>query len=53
MAGVRVNRRVPNPLGWPVYDVEPVGATLNQASRTSVVIYVHGGGWVNEIRIQH
>lgn len=52
MAGVRVNRRVPNPLGWPVYDVEPVGATPNQ-TRASVVIYVHGGAWVNEIRIQH
>lgn len=31
----------------------PVGATSNLASRPSVVIYVHGGAWVNEIRIQH
>lgn len=53
MAGVRINRRVPNSPGWPVYDVEPVRATPNQEGLASVVIYVHGGGWVNEIRIQH
>ena len=50
LPGVRVSRRVPNPLGWPVYDVEPAGVAANQSS---VVVYVHGGGWVNEIAGQH
>ncbi|WP_246081299.1 alpha/beta hydrolase fold domain-containing protein [Homoserinimonas aerilata] len=38
-----------DPSGWPVYDVEPIGA----APRASVAVYVHGGGWVNEITGQH
>lgn len=50
LLGVRVGRRVPNPLGWPVYDVEP---TVAEPKLSSVVVYVHGGGWVNEIAGQH
>jgi acetyl esterase/lipase len=34
--------------GWPVYTITP----RNGASRGAVV-YVHGGGWVNEIAVQH
>lgn len=50
LAGVSVVRRVPNPRGWPVYDVEPAGAGRRPSS---AVVYVHGGGWVNEIAGQH
>jgi acetyl esterase/lipase len=53
LEGVRVDRRLPNPLAWPVYDVEPADRAQNREGRTSVVVYVHGGGWVNEIRFQH
>ncbi|WP_083508822.1 alpha/beta hydrolase fold domain-containing protein [Arthrobacter alpinus] len=48
LRGVRVERRVPNPLGWPVYDVKP-----EDGGRASVVVYVHGGGWVNEMSLPH
>ncbi|MDN5722025.1 MAG: alpha/beta hydrolase [Corynebacterium sp.] len=34
--------------GWPVYTVAPSGA-----QRAGSVVYVHGGGWVNEIVRQH
>lgn len=53
LEGVRVDRRLPNPLGWPVYDVVPADRAQQGEGQASVVVYVHGGGWVNEIRIQH
>lgn len=53
LEGVSVTRRVPNSLGWPVYDVDVESPSPNQGSRNSVVVYVHGGAWVNEIRFQH
>ena len=58
LEGVRVDRRLPNPLGWPVYDITPEGTDSEGAGTgghrpRSVVVYVHGGGWVNEIRLQH
>ena len=34
--------------GWPVYTITPSGA-----SSVGSVVYVHGGGWVNEIVRQH
>lgn len=34
--------------GWPVYTVAPSGARP-----TGSVVYIHGGGWVNEIVRQH
>ncbi len=34
--------------GWPLYAITPVGPTP-----TGTVIYAHGGGWVNEIAVQH
>lgn len=37
-----------NHAGWPVYTVTP----RNTPARGNVV-YVHGGGWVNEISLQH
>lgn len=51
--GVHVERRLSNPVGWPVYDVEPKAGAAHQAGSASVVVYVHGGGWVNEITDQH
>lgn len=51
--GVRVNRRLPDPKGWPVYDVEPSTPAAQAARPEAVVVYVHGGGWVNEIAPQH
>lgn len=48
LKGVRVDRRLSDPRGWPVYDVEPA-----HTESAGVVVYVHGGGWVNEIRPQH
>lgn len=53
LEGVSVDRRLPNPLGWPVYDVVPADRAQHGEGQASVVVYVHGGGWVNEIRIQH
>lgn len=53
LKGVRVDRRLPNPLGWPVYDLEPANKDQNSDGHASVVVYIHGGGWVNEIRAQH
>lgn len=53
LEGVRVDRRLPNPLGWPVYDITPEAAGAEEQWPKSVVVYVHGGGWVNEIRLQH
>ncbi|MEO7123587.1 MAG: alpha/beta hydrolase [Lacisediminihabitans sp.] len=37
-----------NSAGWPVYTVAPRDAPARGA-----VVYVHGGGWVNEISLQH
>jgi acetyl esterase/lipase len=34
--------------GWPVYTITPVGSEPR-----GTVIYAHGGGWVNEIAVQH
>ncbi|WEO78285.1 alpha/beta hydrolase [Cryobacterium sp. SO2] len=34
--------------GWPVYTITPVGTTP-----VGSVVYVHGGGWVNQIAGQH
>lgn len=53
LEGARVDRRLPNPLGWPVYDVEPANRAQNGEGQEPVVVYIHGGGWVNEIRLQH
>ncbi|PCC57784.1 esterase [Brevibacterium aurantiacum] len=53
LEGVRVDRRLPDPNGWPVYDVEPSASAEQKARPKSVVVYVHGGGWVNEIAPQH
>jgi acetyl esterase/lipase len=33
---------------WPVYTITPVGTTP-----VGSVVYVHGGGWVNQISAQH
>jgi acetyl esterase/lipase len=35
-------------LGWPVYRLTPKAAQARGG-----VVYVHGGGWVNEIALQH
>lgn len=53
LGGVRVSRRLPDPNGWPVYDVEPSTRVAHRTRPQAVVIYVHGGGWVNEIAPQH
>ena len=53
MRGVRISRRLPDPGGWPVYDVEPTRRRGSDPSGLPVVVYVHGGGWVDEIRPQH
>ncbi|PCC45422.1 Acetyl esterase/lipase [Brevibacterium aurantiacum] len=53
LEGVRVKRRLPDPNGWPVYDVEPSAPAGHRALPKSVGVYVHGGGWVNEIAPQH
>lgn len=53
LRGVSVERRLTDPSGWPVYDVHPVKKTFSRRSRDSVVVYLHGGGWVNEITSQH
>ena len=53
LEGVRVDRRLPDPNGWPVYDVEPSAPAGHKTRPKSVVVYVHGGGWVNEIVPQH
>ena len=37
-----------NEAGWPVYTITPTERPAQGA-----VIYVHGGGWVNEIALQH
>ncbi|GLD03075.1 hypothetical protein Mkiyose1088_49410 [Mycobacterium kiyosense] len=37
--------------GWPVYTLTPKRTRAGQAERT--VVYLHGGGWVNEIANQH
>lgn len=56
--GVHVERRFPDPLGWPVYDVTPRTTDSHPlkeppGSPLPVVVYVHGGGWVHEIAAQH
>nr|WP_167951512.1 alpha/beta hydrolase fold domain-containing protein [Brevibacterium marinum] len=53
LQGVRVDRRLPGPKGWPVYDVEPSTPAAHGTRSEAVVVYVHGGGWVNEIAPQH
>ena len=37
-----------NEAGWPVYTLTP-----RNASARGSVVYVHGGGWVGEIMLQH
>lgn len=51
--GVQVDRRFPNPRGWPVYDIAPEPESRGGGINTSVVVYVHGGGWVNQITSFH
>lgn len=41
---VEVQRR----FGWPIYTVTPASGLP-----TGAVVYLHGGGWVNEISTQH
>ena len=53
LEGVSVNRRLSGPSAWPVYDVEPSTPISSWARPKAVVVYVHGGGWVNEIVPQH
>lgn len=53
LGGVGVSRRLPDPNGWPVYDVEPSTRVAHGTRPKAVVVYVHGGGWVNEIAPQH
>ena len=53
LGGVRIDRRLSGPTGWPVYDVEPKATSAAAAGRAGVVVYVHGGGWVHEITVQH
>lgn len=53
LRGVRVERGFPEPLIWPVYDVSPADAAARSAGPVPVVMYVHGGGWVNEMASQH
>lgn len=37
--------------GWPIYTLTPKNRKAGPSDRT--VIYLHGGGWVNEIASQH
>lgn len=53
LRGVRVERRLSDPSGWPVYDVYSGNKTLSRRATGCVVVYLHGGGWVNEIASQH
>ncbi|MGO3886045.1 MAG: alpha/beta hydrolase fold domain-containing protein [Mycetocola sp.] len=54
LAGVRVRRRIPDPGGWPVFDVVAApGAQHGDPRSAPVLVYVHGGGWVNEIVSPH
>lgn len=53
LEGVEVRRRLPDPLGWPVYDVVPAPAGGRPSAPDGVVVYLHGGGWVHEIAPQH
>lgn len=54
MRGVQVGRRATTASGWPVYDVTPINGPAPRADGPeSVVVYIHGGGWVNEITTQH
>lgn len=39
--------------GWPVYTVSPSGGFRSPSAPTGSVVYVHGGGWVNEIARRH
>ncbi|WP_395639447.1 alpha/beta hydrolase fold domain-containing protein [Pseudolysinimonas sp.] len=43
-----VSTEVEHRRGWPLYTVTPVGGAPR-----GTVVYVHGGGWVNEIAVQH
>lgn len=53
LRGAHVERRAATTSGWPVYDVVPTDSAVPCATTASVVVYVHGGGWVNEITAQH
>lgn len=53
LEGVAVQRRLPDPLGWPVYDVVPGTVGGRPSAPGGVVVYLHGGGWVHEIAPQH
>ncbi|UOQ55943.1 alpha/beta hydrolase [Leucobacter allii] len=39
--------------GWPVYRVTPSPVLPNLARAAAALVYVHGGGWVNEISPLH
>jgi acetyl esterase/lipase len=43
-----VSLAVSRHLGWPLYRITPI-----TAEPRGTVIYAHGGGWVNEIALQH
>ncbi|HJX78292.1 alpha/beta hydrolase fold domain-containing protein [Glutamicibacter sp.] len=53
LRGVRLERRLSDPSGWPVYDVHPAKKAFSRPATDGVVVYLHGGGWVNEIASQH
>lgn len=53
LRGVRVERRVITASGWPIYDVEPIAAAGPRSAPATVIVYIHGGGWVNEITTHH
>ena len=43
-----VSVSVDHRLGWPVFTLAP-----KKGQASGCLIYVHGGGWVNQIRVQH
>ena len=43
-----VSVAVDHGLGWPVYTLTPRGGPI-----AGGVVYLHGGGWVNQIALQH
>jgi acetyl esterase/lipase len=44
----QVSVSVDHRLGWPLFTLEP-----KKGQARGCLIYVHGGGWVNQIRVQH